>query len=192
MDVTIKYMNGTDNAGADYLPRSPELDIADQNGEDNGSATVNNISITSIKKMILSHQTNAKLNEKAQQSAKTIDGLTYVNGGIWIPSSFATDWVYHYHKKLCHIGVNKLYDTINRYHYVENLHKICRQVVGQCINCKMNKFYSSQRVKHLANERAMNVYERIYMDIMYVEKKGVTTSMLTITDSFSGYIMLFQ
>ena len=121
---------------------------------------------------------------------KYINNIMYIDDRIWIPEIIAMDWVNDYHIKYGHIGINKLYYTIRRYYYIKDLMKLCKIVNRNCNACQKHKYDCSQRVRSYVNERPHDVFDKIYMDTLFLDRDNDSTiSVLNIVDGFSGYVI---
>jgi transposase InsO family protein len=64
-------------------------------------------------------------------------------------------------------------------------------VVKACEACQFHKYDCSQRVKSYANIRPDYVFDNLYMDILFLDRKDNNDVfyVLNIVDAFSGYLL---
>jgi transposase InsO family protein len=161
-DFKIEHCKGTENSQADALSRRPDYEIGTKTAEP-AVLKQNNDGTISYNKQILAATSELKDDEFTQQIREATtkdrliqeiqenpkdnrvidedDGLVYLHGLIYIPTTLRNEVIRRHHDMPTHghTGVEKTMEQITRNFYFPNMMRKVRNYIKDCDTCQRNK-----------------------------------------------------
>ena len=108
-----------------------------------------------------------------------------------VPQANEDETIKNIHEEMCHVGVDKTTDFINKSFFIENLKRKTNNIVSKCVPCQKAKTYTGRTKEALIEIITKKPFEKILIDIAYIEaNSGKTKFVIGIIDHFSKLVSL--
>ena len=131
--------------------------------------------------------------KRSYKDLRLLNGLIVkglgVNSSVVVSFPFLVELVSKTHTKLCHIGRQKLFDSIKSQFWHPGLERICGDFCRSCIQCQLCKTSKTEETPPVIKIKATRPFELVSVDLLMFERsRRGNIVLLVLVDHFSKWL----